>query len=139
MTVGKKSKPLKKNEKANRKPEAPRGGKKTTRLNRERSVACEEVKIERGQGGLKSEEKAKKGDRGEKKRHFTFFPHFLLQLPPMNDLPPGDDLLPGDDPEEKEKKRRIEAQARNKKMKMGGSLVTFQMFCPSGTPLLPSF
>ena len=50
MTVGKKSKPLKKNEKANRKPEAPRGGKKTTRLNRERSVACEEVKIERGKG-----------------------------------------------------------------------------------------
>ena len=76
MTVGKKSKPLKKNEQANRKPEAPRGGKKTTRLNRERSVACEEVKIERGQGGLKSEEKAKKGDRGEKKRHFTFFPPF---------------------------------------------------------------
>ena len=50
-----------------------------------------------------------------KKSATTFFPHFLLQLPPMNDLPPGDDLLPGDDPEEKEKKRRIEAQARNKK------------------------
>ena len=117
----------------------PPGVEKSPRDSTERSVAYEEVKIERGQGGLKSEEKAKKGDRGEKKRHFTFFPHFLLQLPPMNDLPPGDDLLPGDDPEEKEKKRRIEAQARNKKMKMGGFLVTFQMFCPSGTPLLPSF
>ena len=44
--------------------------------------------------------------------------HFLLPLPPMNDLPPGDDLLPGDDPEEKEKKRRIESQARNKKRKL---------------------
>jgi len=50
VTAGKKSKPLRKNEKANRKPEASRGGKKITRLNRERSVACEEVKIERGKG-----------------------------------------------------------------------------------------